>query len=92
MENKKYILNVDKVLFTPLEEDGVLYVIEENKYISLNETYASIIKWVVTENKFQFILEQLIREYNVDSEVCKLQLESVLTALIAKKYIIESVD
>lgn len=92
MENKKYILNVDKVLFTPLEEDGVLYVIEENKYISLNETYASIIKWVVTENKFQFILEQLIREYDVDSEVCKLQLESVLTALIAKKYIIESVD
>ena len=92
MENKKYILNVDKVLFTPLEEDGVLYVIEENKYISLNETYATIIKWVVTENKFQFILEQLIREYDVDSEVCKLQLESVLTALIAKKYIIESVD
>jgi hypothetical protein len=91
MENKKYALNLEKVLFTPLEDDGVLYVIDENKYISLNETYALIIKYVSAEHKFQFILEHLISTYDVDREVCKLQLETVLTELIAKKYIVESI-
>lgn len=90
MENKKYVLNSEKVLFTPLEEEGVLYVIEENKYISLNTTYTSIIQYLADGLDYNGIVAQLMQEYEVAQELCEAQLQSVLTDLIAKEYINET--
>lgn len=89
MENKKYTLNTDKVLFTPLEEEGVLYVIDDNKYISLNTTYTSIVQYVADGLDFNAIVAQLMQEYKVEQELCKAQLKTVLADLIAKDYINE---
>lgn len=89
MENKKYTLNIDKVLFTPLEEEGVLYAIEENKYISLNITYTSIIQYISEGLGYNEIVAKLIEEYEVELELCEVQLKSVLADLIAKEYINE---
>lgn len=89
MENKKYVLNTDKVLFTPLEEEGVLYAIEENKYISLNITYTSIIQYVVDGLDFNNIVAHLIAEYEVEQQLCEAQLKAVLDDLTAKEYINE---
>lgn len=90
MENKKYLLNANKILFTPLEEEGVLYVIEENKYISLNTTYTSIIQYLADGLDYNGIVAQLMQEYEVAQELCEAQLQSVLTDLIAKEYINET--
>ncbi|WP_198033457.1 PqqD family protein [Flavobacterium commune] len=77
-------------MFTPLEEEGVLYAIEENKYISLNTTYTSIIQYVTDGLDFNTIVAKLMEEYEVDQEVCKVQLNSVISDLIAKDYINEA--
>lgn len=91
MENKKYVLNTDKVLFTPLEEEGVLYDIKENKYISLNITYTSIVQYIAEGLEFNAIVTQLMEEYEVDQELCKSQVESVIKHLILKEYINETI-
>jgi len=90
MENKKYSLNSDKVLFTPLDEEGVLYAINENKYISLNATYTSIIQYIADGLDFNNIVQRLVSEYEVDQELCEAQLKEVITDLIAKDYINEN--
>lgn len=90
MENKKYLLNTDKVLFTPLEEEGVLYAIEDNKYISLNTTYTSIVQYIAEGLEYNAIVAQLINEYEVEQKLCEEQLMTVLEDLIAKDYINET--
>jgi sulfur transfer complex TusBCD TusB component (DsrH family) len=90
MENKKYLLNTDKVLFTPLEEEGVLYAIEENKYISLNTTYTSIVQYIAEGLEYNAIVAQLMDEYEVEQKLCEEQLMTVLEDLIAKDYINET--
>ena len=90
MENKKYLLNTDKVLFTPLEEEGVLYAVEENKYISLNTTYTSIVQYIAEGLEYNAIVAQLMNEYEVEQKLCEEQLMTVLEDLIAKDYINET--
>lgn len=90
MENKKYLLNTDKVLFTPLEEEGVLYAIEENKYISLNATYTSIVHYITEGLEYNAIVAQLMNEYEVEQKLCEEQLMTVLEDLISKDYINET--
>ncbi|MBC5840531.1 PqqD family protein [Flavobacterium sp. F-380] len=90
MENKKYSLNTDKVIFTPLEEEGVLYALTENKYISLNESYASILKYIDEGLTYSTILERLMVEYHVGKDECTFQLKKTIDDLIAKKYINEA--
>jgi hypothetical protein len=92
MENKIYVLNASKVLFTPLEDEGILYAIEENKYISLNTTYTSIVQCIAEGMNQKAIKEQLMGEYEVDEQECIAQLKGVIEDLIAKKYINETAD
>jgi hypothetical protein len=87
---EKYLLNTDKVLFTALEEESVLYVIEENKYISLNTTYTSILQYIEQGLAIESITEKLMEEYEVDQELCNAQLSGVIADLIAKEYINEA--
>lgn len=82
---------MDKVVFTPLEEEGVLYALEENKYISLNETYTSILKFIAEGLTFKTIVERLMMEYDVEEKECSLQLKRTIADLIEKKYINEEV-
>lgn len=91
MENNKYLLNTEKVLFTSLEEEGVLYAIEENKYISLNTTYTSIIQYVSEGLAYNEIVTKLIVEYEVEQELCEAQLKPILADLIVKGYIINEI-
>ena len=91
MESKKYALNTDKVLFTPLEEEGVLYAIEENKYISLNESYTSIVNCIAQNLSFSAIVVELMSQYEVEQEVCEKQLQMVIADLLTKEYINEVV-
>ncbi|MEL1239870.1 PqqD family protein [Flavobacterium flavipallidum] len=90
MGNRKYVLNTDKVLFTPLDDEGILYAIEENKYISLNTTYTSIIQYIAEGLDFNLIVTQLMEEYEVNQDVCEMQLNTVIADLIAKEYINEA--
>jgi hypothetical protein len=87
---EKYLLNTDKVLFTALEEESVLYVIEDNKYISLNTTYTSILQYIEQGLAIESITEKLMEEYEVDQELCNAQLSGVIADLIAKEYINEA--
>lgn len=81
---------MDKVLFTPLEEEGVLYAIDENKYISLNTTYTSIVQYIADGLDFNSIVAQLMAEYEVTQSLCETQLATVIMDLKDKEYINEA--
>tara|TARA_R110000868_G_scaffold82148_2_gene232093 strand:- start:530 stop:808 length:279 start_codon:yes stop_codon:yes gene_type:complete len=90
MENRKFSLNTEAIVFTPLEEEGVLYALAENKYISLNESYTSILKCIAKGLTFETILGRLMVEYDVEELECRLQLKKTIDDLIDKKYINEA--
>lgn len=87
MKSKKFEVNADKVLFTPLEEDGVLYVMEENKYLSLNTTYTAIVQKIVNGLDFNGIVAQLMTEFEVEQNDCETQVTKVIEDLLAKGYL-----
>ena len=41
-----YQINTDKILFTQLGDEGVVYGIETNESLTLNETYFKILQGV----------------------------------------------
>lgn len=83
----KYQLNAEKILFTQLGDEGVVYDTEKNEYISLNETFFKILKGVEEGLTTEEIVTKLCNEYAISEEDCKQEVEKVLTLLVGKDYI-----
>ena len=84
-----YKLNTQKILFTELGDAGVLYDIQKNEYVSLNETLFKILKGVEDDLNTEQIVKNLCDEYRISEELCKQEVEKSLSTLIAKAYITE---
>lgn len=82
-----YKINTDKVLFTQLGDEGVVYDTEKNEYISLNETFFKILKGVEGGLITEQIAKKLCDEYAISEADCKREVENVLTKLVEKDYI-----
>lgn len=83
----KYQLNTEKILFTQLGDEGVVYDTEKNEYISLNETFFKILKGVEEGLATEQIVTKLCNEYAISEEDCKQEVEKALTRLVEKDYI-----
>lgn len=88
MKQKKYKINADKILFTQLGDEAVIYEIESNKYFSLNDTYCSILLGIQENLNVGEIQDKLMDEYNVSEADCKMQLEKVIEDMVEKGYLI----
>lgn len=85
----KYQLNKEKILFTQLGDEGVIYDTEKNEYISLNETFFKILQGVENGLETEQIVKNLCDEYAISEADCKSEVENVLTKLNEKEYITE---
>lgn len=85
----KYQLNTEKILFTQLGDEGVIYDTEKNEYISLNETFFKILRGVENELETEQIVKNLCDEYTISEADCKSEVENALTKLKEKEYITE---
>ncbi len=84
----KYQLNAEKVLFTQLGDEGVVFDTEKNEYISLNETLFRILKGVEQGQNLEVIVNSLCQEYDISEEDCTAEVSEALQKLAEKKYII----
>lgn len=87
MENTYYQINEEKVLFSQLDEEGVLFDIEKNQYLSLNQTFTSIFLYLQEGLGTQEILAKLLEEYEVGEEECLTELKRVIGQLVEMKFI-----
>lgn len=71
MENKYYIVNEDRFLFTEIDDEGVLFDVESNEYLNLNSAFCSIFKYLRENLGLQEIKELLMREYAVCEKDCE---------------------
>lgn len=85
----KYQLNTEKILFTQLGDEGIIYDTEKNEYISLNETFFKILKGVENELETEQIVKNLCDEYAISEENCRLEVANALSKLVEKEYITE---
>ena len=83
-----YKLNTQKILFTQLGDEGVLYDIQTNEYISLNETLFKILKGVEDRLTNEEIVKKLCDDYIISEENCKQEVMNTLSELLEKDYIL----
>ncbi len=87
MERKYFKINDERVLFTQLEEEGVLYDLEKNQYLNLNETFCIIFKCLQDGFDLVGIRDKLMEEYEVSEENCEKQILKAINELLEKGFI-----
>lgn len=85
-----YKVNADKILFTQLGEDAVVYDLENNAYLSMNATLCAIFKGIQEGNNTEAIISELLEEYEIDPETCRTQVLQSIEILKEKDFITES--
>ncbi len=85
-----YKLNSERVLFTQLGEEGVIYDIENNAYISLNETFFKIIQYVEEGQSVSSIVHSLCHEYTVSEQECTREVERVIGQMLEQNFLVET--
>lgn len=83
----KYQINTDRILFTQLGDEGVVYDTEKNEYVSLNETLFKILKGVEQSHDLEIIVNDLCREYAISQEDCTVEVTEALRKLAEKQYL-----
>ena len=82
-----HTINSEKVLFTQLGDEGVLYHIEKNEYFNTNETFTKIILGLENSLSLDQIVESLMTEFEVDKVTCQNSVEKALKILEEKGFI-----
>jgi hypothetical protein len=84
----KYQINTEKILFTQLGDEGVVFDIEKNEYVSLNETLFKILKGIEQSQELDLIVSNLCQEYAISEEKCIVEVNEVIGELASRKFII----
>lgn len=82
-----YQINTDKILFTQLGDEGVVYGIEKNEYVTLNETFFKILKGIEGSHSQDEIVAALCQEYNISQADCQKDVAEAIGQLLEKGYI-----
>lgn len=84
----KYKLNEDKVLFTELENEGVLFNITTNEYFNVNETFKEVLSGFEDNKTTEEIKDMLLKTYDVSEKEAQNSIEEVVNYLKERNYII----
>lgn len=82
-----YQINTEKILFTQLGDEGVVYDIEKNEYVTLNETFYKIMRGINEGKNNQEIVSLLCSEYAISETDCLKEVEKAVDQLKSKEYI-----
>ncbi|MHA8051769.1 PqqD family protein [Aquirufa sp. ROCK-SH2] len=82
-----YQLDSEKVLFTQLGEEGVLFHVEKNEYFSTNETMTKIVLGLQNQLNTEQIVQSLLEEFDIDEATCLTSVTNMLVILEQKGFI-----
>jgi Coenzyme PQQ synthesis protein D (PqqD) len=85
-----YSINKEEILFTQLGNEGVVFGIKKNEYLSLNETFFLILKGIEEGKSIDEIIEHLISRFDVDPAECRKQVLEALNQLIEKEFVVRN--
>jgi len=74
----------EEVLVSGLEEESVLLNLESEHYYGLDEVGTRMFSVLTTSNSIEAAFETLIKEYDVDQEVLRQDLISLVDQLVSK--------
>jgi len=80
-------INSEKVLFTLLGEEGVLFNVEKNEYFSTNETLTKIVLGLQNRLTQTEIVENLLEEFDIDESTCQQSVHNAIQVLKEKGFI-----
>lgn len=83
----RFCINQEKVMFTQVGNDGVLYGIEKGEYLSLNETFVEIFKGIQEGKTQEEIVDYLLSVYAIDQQSCEVAVKSCVNQLVEKEFI-----
>lgn len=84
-----YLINEERILLTQLGDEGILFDLETNEYVSLNETLYKILQSVQHGDNTNTIVKNLCQQYAIAEEECNSDVQGALSELEEKKYIIK---
>jgi hypothetical protein len=84
----QYQINTQKVLFTQLGDEGVVYQTDTNEYLTLNETMFKILKGIENGQTEADIVAQLQAEYNITEAECRTAVRQALQSMAEKAIIV----
>lgn len=82
-----HTINAEKVLFTQLGDEGVLFNVESNEYFSTNETFTKIVLGIQNQMNVEQIVENLLEEFDIDSVTCQKSVNNSIKILQDKGFI-----
>ncbi len=80
-------INSEKVLFTQLGDEGVLYHIEKNEYFSTNETLTKIVLGLQNQLTKEQIIGNFLHEFEIEEAACQNSVDMALKTLQEKGFI-----
>lgn len=83
-----YKIFKENVLFTQLGDEGVVFDVKNNEYLSLNETCFKILKGIEEGLLEDQIINSLTEEYEISFEECTEEVSKTLEFLKNKKIIV----
>jgi len=83
----EYKVNEERVLFTQLGDEGVIYDMEKNEYVSLNDTFFSILKYLGEGLDTEALISRLCEDYEVSVEQCRKDVTEAIGKLEERKFI-----
>ncbi len=88
MNEERFSVNTEKVLFTNLDDEGVIFDIEKNTYYNLNPTFSSIFSLISEGLSVTEVKSRLMEEYKVDASTCEASINESIQTLLHKGFII----
>lgn len=83
-----YQINSNKVLFSQLGAEGVLYNKIDSTYFTLNETLVKIFKGIESLYSTNEIVLNLCQEYEINEQDCRIKIHEITQDLLQREFII----
>lgn len=83
-----YQINSDRILYTQMGDDGVIFDIKKNTYVTLNETYLRIFQLLQEKDTELEVINALVNEYDVDIHTCQQEVSRCISELKKQDYLV----
>jgi len=82
-----YNLNSEKVLFTQLANQGIMFQVETNEYFTTNETLTLIMLGLQNQLNREQIIQNFLEKFEIDEATCNGKVDIALKLLQEKGFI-----
>jgi Coenzyme PQQ synthesis protein D (PqqD) len=82
-----YQISADKILHSQVGEEGVVFDLEKNDYITLNETFYKILQGIEAGKTQAAIVSDLCVEYAISETDCSASVDRAIGELVQKGFV-----